>query len=211
MGDPPGAAGADRAARADELCHQQILEQIRQSELSAAASMALRAFGPRIIAYLRGMLHEEQAVEDTYGQFCEDLWRGIGSFRGDCHFRTWAFQLAHNAACHFLKDPFRRRARPLLTAEIAAVANEVRESTSDYLRTSVQERFACLRKRLDPEEQALLSLRVGQRLSWSEVAQVMSRPDQPLDETALRKRFERLKARLRELAQAEGLLRRKPE
>jgi RNA polymerase sigma-70 factor (ECF subfamily) len=204
----PGRSDDEEAARNPNLpAEDEILEQLRTGDLSAATASALRTYGPRILGFLWSILREEQAVEEAYGQFCEDLWRGIGGYRGQCSFRTWAFQLAHNAACRYLREPFRRRARHLPTEQLSAIAAEVRDSTAYYRKTTVKDRVFRLRQRLDPEEQALLTLHVDQKLSWREVAQVMSQPDKPLDEATLRKRFERLKRRLRELAEAEGLLR----
>jgi RNA polymerase sigma-70 factor (ECF subfamily) len=110
----------------------EILEALARGDLSGATTQALRGYGPRILGFLRSILKEEEAVQEVYAQFCEDLWRGIGSFRGQSAFRAWAYRLAHNAACHHLRQPFRRRARRLLTSEIAAVAEEVRTSTLDY-------------------------------------------------------------------------------
>jgi RNA polymerase sigma-70 factor (ECF subfamily) len=52
----------------------------------------------------------------------------------------------------------------------------------------------------------MIILRFDRGLSWTEVAQVLAAGGAPVDEAALRKRFERLKKRLRELAIAEGLL-----
>ena len=49
-------------------------------------------------------------------------------------------------------------------------------------------------------------LRLDRDLSWREVATVMSAEGEPVDEAALRKRFERVKARLAQRAREEGLL-----
>jgi RNA polymerase sigma-70 factor, ECF subfamily len=63
-----------------------------------------------------------------------------------------------------------------------------------------------LRDALDPEDQALLFLRIDQGLSWSEVAAIFSEDGDAVEPATLRKRFERAKERLRKLAEAEGLL-----
>jgi RNA polymerase sigma-70 factor (ECF subfamily) len=57
-----------------------------------------------------------------------------------------------------------------------------------------------LRASLDPYEQTLLILRVDRGLSWDEVTCVLSSPEDPVNKDALKKRFERVKARLRTLA-----------
>jgi RNA polymerase sigma-70 factor (ECF subfamily) len=77
----------------------------------------------------------------------------------------------------------------------------------------VRERFRQLRERLEPEERMLLMLRVDQRLSWEEVARVMAETEAPLGNAELKKRaaalrqqFQRLKTRLRALAEEDGLI-----
>lgn len=183
-----------------------ILALIATGDVAGATTLTLRAYGPDLMGFLWGLLREEDAVRDVYGQFCEDLWRGIRSFKGRSAYRTWAYQLAHNAACRFLRQPFRRRVRPLLTGELARVALEARESTASFKKTTSRNKIARLRERLAPIEQTMLFLRIDQKMSWREVADVLSTEQEPVDAAAARKRFERLKTRLRELAKAEGLL-----
>jgi RNA polymerase sigma-70 factor, ECF subfamily len=59
---------------------------------------------------------------------------------------------------------------------------------------------------LSPREQSLLILRVDRGPSWSEVAAVMSTPEELLDASTAAKRFQRVKARLKRLARDAGLL-----
>jgi len=49
-------------------------------------------------------------------------------------------------------------------------------------------------------------MRLDRNLAWREVAMVLAAEGEPVDEVALRKRFERLKTKLTELAREEGLL-----
>jgi RNA polymerase sigma-70 factor (ECF subfamily) len=51
----------------------------------------------------------------------------------------------------------------------------------------------------------MLMLRFEEGLSWKEVAAVMSEEGAGVDEAALRKRFQRLRARVREMAKNEKL------
>ena len=88
-----------------------------------------------------------------------------------------------------------------------------RSETRPWQRTSVKERFRALRESLDPQERMLLLLRVDQRLSWEEVARVMSEGEETLSDAslkrkaaALRQQFQRIKTHLRSLAQEEGLI-----
>jgi len=185
---------------------QQIASCLDRGDVKQAATEALRGYGPQILAYLAGVLRDDEAAAEVFSEFSEDLWRGIGAFRRESSFRTWAYRLAWNAARQLARDPFRKRGRRLMTSEWSAIAQEIRSSAATQREFEIQGRLAKLRTALHPDEQSLLILRVDRELSWKEVAQVMSESETPLDEAALRKRFERLKARLHKMAKKEGLL-----
>lgn len=85
--------------------------------------------------------------------------------------------------------------------ELAEIAERTRTTTLSFLRTEIRDRARRLRELLDPEEQTLLILRVDRQMSWREIAVILhddEAADQPRRVAALRKRYERLLARLRE-------------
>ena len=90
---------------------------------------------------------------------------------------------------------------------VLAVVEAVRTTTALHLRTEIKDAFAKLRDALEPEDHMLLGLRVDRRMAWNEIARVLgSDPDAvDKDAAALRKRFERLKKRLRELARDQAI------
>ena len=76
------------------------------------------------------------------------------------------------------------------------------------LKTAFKDRFTALRRHLSPAQRELLVLRVDRRMSWDEVADVLTVDGQrPLVNT-LTVQFKRLKAKLYRLAEQEGLLER---
>ena len=89
---------------------------------------------------------------------------------------------------------------------MSRLAAEVRSSTAPHLRTDVKDAVARLREQLSPGEQSLLILRVDRALTWSEIASVMSSSENEVDAQTLAKRFERVKAKMRRLAEEAGLL-----
>ena len=91
---------------------------------------------------------------------------------------------------------------------MSCLAAEVRSTTARHLKSETKDAVARLREQLAPAEQSLLILRIDRRLSWSEVASVMSTPEERLDARTVAKRFQRVKDRLRKLAEEEGLLQR---
>jgi RNA polymerase sigma-70 factor (ECF subfamily) len=186
---------------------QQVRACLHAGEHETAVTTALRHYGPEICGFLVATERNEDSGSEIFAQFCEDLWRGIASFRGEASFRTWAYALARHAQSRYHRDPYRRRVAAL-DSRIAAAVEEVRTSTLDYLRSEAREGVAKLRSELDPDEQALLVLRVDRGMAWRDVARILDESEDDLDRRAAvwRKRYERVKERLRALAERDGLL-----
>jgi RNA polymerase sigma-70 factor (ECF subfamily) len=183
-----------------------IAELRAAGDLREAAAVILRAYGPQILGYLCAVLRDEDAAQEAFSVFAEDLWKGLDGFRGEASARVWAFRLAWHAAARHARDPYRRRGRRLETEEYSRIAAEIRSTTTARWLDDRSRKLAALRAALTPDEQTLLILRVDKALPWSEVAFVLSTPEAPVDEPALRKRFERVKAKLARRAREEGLV-----
>lgn len=179
---------------------------IAAGDLRGAAEAIVRDHGPSILGYLASVLRNDADASDVFSQFTEDLWRGLPGFRGECPVRVWAYRVAWHAAARHLRDPYRQRGRRLETTELSRIAEEVRSSVLLGRGEARQQGIDRLRSRLTPEEQTLLVMRLDRNLAWREVALVLAAEGEPVDEVALRKRFERLKTKLTDLAREEGLL-----
>jgi RNA polymerase sigma-70 factor (ECF subfamily) len=190
----------------DEALEKTIATHLTAGDLAAAATSALEGLGPQILGYLTATLRDDDIAYDVFGQFSEELWKSIGSFRAESSFKTWAYKLVMHAIGRHRRDPYRNRGRGLASAELSAIADDIRSKTPKFKQTEVKDRFAQLRESLDPADQTLLFLRIDQGLSWNDVASIMSAEGEPVEAATLRKRLERTKERLRELAIREGLL-----
>jgi RNA polymerase sigma-70 factor, ECF subfamily len=181
---------------------------LERGDREQAMTLAWRGYGPELLGYLASILHDEEDAREVLAQVSERLWKGLGGFRGESTFRGWAYRVAWTSALLYLRRRGRRRERRLDTTEgDELLPMRAREATPPHRQTTVRDRVAALRLRLEPEEQTLLTLRVDRGLSWAEIAHVLSDEEQGrLEEPALRKRFERVKRKLRDLALAEGLL-----
>lgn len=176
-------------------------------DLRGAAGAAIRGYGPEIAAYLRAVVRDAAEADEVFSRLCEKLWRGLGRFQRSSSMRTWLYRIAWNAARDFGREGQRGRTRRLRTSEFSGLAAQALQSLPAWQRDSAPDALARLRGSMEPEEQTLLTLRLHSKLSWKQVAGILSTPEKPLDEAAARKRFERLKTKLRALAEAEGLLR----
>ena len=182
---------------------RRIAEHLDSGDLRGAADESVRGYGEEIAGYLLALPREEAAADEVFSRVCEKLWRGLPRFRRQSSLRTWLYRLAWNAARDFQKEQERTPIRALRTTEISRVAAEMAASRPPFERSSFVDAFAKLRESLDPQEQTLLTLRLHAGMSWDEIAEVVGTKP-----AALRKRYERLKSRLREQAEAAGLLRR---
>ena len=169
-----------------------------------ATTLALQTYGPELMSYLVAILRNASDADDVFGVVSEELWGGLRTFRWESSLRTFAYVIARNAAFKQLRDPGRRRkVEPLSCSSAEAVVAQVRSQTVTYLRTETKDKIANLRAALDPEDQTLLILRVNRQLAWRDIAQILAEDDAVDDASldreasALRKRFERLKAELR--------------
>ena len=180
-----------------------VLALADAGQVDSAATAAIEGYGAAVFGYLRSLLDEVDA-RDVYAQWAEDLWKGLAGFRREASLRAWSYRLAWHAACRLHRDPFRARGTRLPTSAASRLAASVAAST--VATGSRRAGLDRLRAQLPPEDRTLLTLRLDRELEWDEVAEVLSAQGEPVTAAALRKRFERLKERLRELAREEGLL-----
>jgi RNA polymerase sigma-70 factor (ECF subfamily) len=177
--------------------------------------LALEAYGDEIYGFLIDRLRSPSEAADVFGQFAEDLWRGLPNFQWRSTIRVWAYSVARNAANRHVRAPGRRpgRAVPLSQApEVAAMAEVIRTRTERHLRSEVKSAVRALRDRLSEDERLLLCLRVDKDLSWSEIACAFE-DDVPGDDAdvaiaaaRMRQRFAAIKRRLRRMSIEAGLL-----
>lgn len=180
----------------------------------AAVAAALGAYGPEILGYLLAVLRDEQRAEEVYSDFAEDVVRGLAGFRFESSVRTWLYTVARHACSRHLAREKRQRTVALSAApEALDLAAQARTPTPPHARTTIRDGVERLRASLKPDDQTLLILRVDRDMAWLDIARVLSEPgtepkeaELRVESAKLRKRFERLKERLRAMAQAEQLL-----
>lgn len=192
----------------DDAGRQQVEEALRErsqrGDLAGTATLAIESYGPEILGYMAATGGAAVEVEDVFAAFAAALWQALPRFRWESSFRTWAYTIARRVLLRARRraQAHARRLEPGSEA-LAAVVDRVRTATAPFLRTSVRDELSRLRASLAEDEQTLLILRIDRRLAWDEIAQIFAEEGDELDDAelrrraaALRKRFERLKARL---------------
>jgi len=217
----PSHGGVDRVAKhgmsdGDGLAREAPLRTACASgDLDRATRLAFALYGREILSFLAARLRSEEHGQEVFAMFAEDLWSSMGDFGFRCSMRCWVYILARNAANRYVRAAHRKPERNLPISQHASVlaGPAPRDPTRPYHDTDVKRRARALRERLAPGDQLLLILHVDRGLPWRELALVMHEGPSLLEGEALareaarlRKRFERVKERLRELAIEDGLL-----
>ncbi len=191
---------------------------------AAAATAILRGYGPELLGFLAAVHRDETAASDAFAELSEAVWRSLPRFAWESSVRTWAYAIARNVSRTGRRNAARRNRKVVSPGDsfFEQAAEKVRTETLAYLRTERKTRLQALRDALPEEDRMLLVLRVDRGFAWNELARILAEgegeggegDDAPtLDDAAvvreaarLRKRFQLVKDRLRELARKEGLL-----
>lgn len=199
-----------------EAAEREILEaELRRSfdagDLHGTATAAIRSYGPELYRFLHGLARDADVAGELFAGTCEKIWRGLPGFRWASSCRVWCYAIARHHFHHWTRDRDKRnRAMALDDAPLSALVEQVRSTTAMHLRTEVKDGFARLRDSLDADDQLLLQLRVDGAMAWADLAKVIAGDDSltpsPREVAALRKRYERLKRELQELARKHQLL-----
>ena len=192
---------------------RRIRRHHQRSELKEAATAAIEGFGPEILGFLVAVVRDKPLAGEVFAQFCEELWSRLAAFHWKASFRPWLYGLAWMAWQRLRREPhFRKTISLPEEPEITAAEERVRTVELARSESALDEGVARLRQSLDPEDQALLILRIDRRMSWEEIATVMISSEEARDVAALgrkaafvQKRFSLVTANLKQLAREKQL------
>lgn len=188
---------------ADDI-ESSVRRLVQSGDVEAAVSTALTGYGDKIYGYLVSSSRDPDVASEVFQQFSIDLWRGLPRFEWRSALQTWAFVLARRALSRHLRSPRGRRPVRLDTeAGRAIAARWTRTATAQWRKTHAKDWLWTAIGELPTADRELLTLRLMQKMRWREIALVLAdRSDENNGDTtktvaALRKRFERIKAKLR--------------
>lgn len=198
---------ADRRRQVAEI---EIRNLHQQGEYGHSAVRALELYQDEFTGWLVRRLLCRQRAADVYSDFMVDVWIHWPAFRWECSFRTWAYRILRNKCIDVLrkKDP---HVFPSHLSQLEAVAvNRI----STYKVPEVEQNYQLLSKEILNEEQRdILTLRVGQAMTWEEIARIIS-DDLNSDKeqiqrqaARLRQQFKRIKVILRQEAESRSMVR----
>jgi RNA polymerase sigma-70 factor (ECF subfamily) len=197
---------------ARDTLEQRIHHFCQEGEVGRAVEEALSGYGAELMRLLVSLLNDRERAREAYAIFSETLLMDLPAFRWESSFRTWAYRVARNVAHRMAAAPADREV-PMSQGAFDHHAHRDWSRTRPWLRTDIKERIRAMRTQLEPHEQALLELRIDRRMSWTDVARQLAEPGEPMTteslarrSAVLRQQFQRIKARLRDLAREAELL-----
>lgn len=197
------------------VAREEVESEVRglceSGDIRAAAAVAIAKLGPEVTGFLVVVTRDHNDAGDIFADVCVRIWKGLATFRWQCTLRTWVYVLARRALSAHQRKSSEMRERHVRISEVPELEEliiRVRTTTLARMRGEPSARAQRLRDQLSSEEQALLTLRIDRELDWREIARVLAdtSDDEPTDDALtreaalLRKRYERLKERLRRLA-----------
>jgi RNA polymerase sigma-70 factor (ECF subfamily) len=150
----------------DQLYEQTLVLRCQTGDEAAFAELVER-YQPRLRYYVRKMLRDAHAAEDTLQEVWVDVFRGAARLADSGAFRAWIYRVARNRAFRLLRKG-RLAFQPLDELELPDAATE--DSIFDV------EDAACVHASLDrlaPAHREVLVLRYIEDMSYEEIARVV--------------------------------------
>lgn len=180
-----------------------IAQGLVHNQKNEVVAKTIDVYGRELHARFMRWFQDTSIADELMSIVHEKLVVRITSFRGDSSLRTWLHRVAKNAAYDYQQQLNKAREEVDVNEVILTAAGQ-RTSTPPWRRTSKRRQTQWLVSKLTEPERQLLILRVHKKLSWRKIAGIFESKSKTTQvgscsEPALRKRFERLKLRLREL------------
>lgn len=148
-----------------------LLERARAYDEDALGQL-YDQYAPLVFSYLFRRVQDAQHAEDLTGEVFVRVLQAIRSERfWHTSFRAWLYRIAHNLAV----DHYRRRGSEQELALDEGLVAAQGDPDSALAEQLSQERLRAAISRLTPDQQQVVTLRFGERLTGREVAEIMGR------------------------------------
>ena len=145
---------------------------------SASGDLLLRTFNDlrdELVSTLWYMLGNQEDAQDCAQEAFLRCWRAQESLTDVQNVRAWIFRVGLNAAKDLQRSAWRRKAKPLLGADVMPIAD------THHPEQDVEERETLGRLRdalmhLRPEEKEVFLLRQNGELTYEQIAELHARP-----------------------------------
>jgi RNA polymerase sigma-70 factor (ECF subfamily) len=117
------------------------------------------------------MVSDPEEAKDLAQQTFLQAFVHLRSFRQDAQFRTWIFRIAINQCYNFLKS--RKKYGDPVDCDEVVLVGEDDTPEEELISQDERRRVYAALKKLPPKQQAVLTLKVDQGLSYQEISEVL--------------------------------------
>lgn len=148
----------------------QLVARAQAGDLSAFEDLVTK-YQREIYGLACRMVSDQEEAKDLAQQTFLQAFIHLRSFRQEAQFRTWIFRIAINQCYNFLKSR-KKYGDPVDFDEVVLVGED--DTPEEELISQDERRrvYAALKK-LPPKQQAVLTLKVDQGLSYQEISEVL--------------------------------------
>jgi RNA polymerase sigma-70 factor, ECF subfamily len=104
----------------------QLIEGLRSGEREAYRILVDK-YHVKVIRTCMGFVHSQSDAEDIAQEVFIEVFRSVGSFRGDSGLSTWIYRIAVNKSLNYLRSSSRRRIFSFITGQTGENRPEVPE------------------------------------------------------------------------------------
>jgi len=145
---------------------------------SSALGQLYDTYRDRVARFATGRIGDAERAEDVTSETFEAVCRNLGSYRAGTDFEAWLFTIAHRRVADHFRRRFRRREVELDEAALPgplapAVGGPEDEALAAERRAEVAGAF----RRLRPDQQEVLALRVLGGLSAAQAGEVLGKSE----------------------------------
>ena len=163
-----------------ELTQVDVEAMVRDARAgdSHALGQLYDTYRDRVARFATGRLGDPEKAEDVTSETFEAVCRNLRSYRAGTDFEAWLFTIAHRRVADHFRRRFRRREVELDEAALPgplapAVGGPEDEALAAERRAEVAGAF----RRLRPDQQEVLALRVLGGLSAAQVGEVLGKSE----------------------------------
>jgi RNA polymerase sigma-70 factor (ECF subfamily) len=160
-------------AELTEVDLEALVRRARAGDHGALGELYDR-FRDRVARFATGRLGDPEKAEDVTSETFEGVLRGLPGYRPGTDFEAWLFTIAHRRVADHFRRRARRREVDLDEARWAATASGPEDAV---LAAERRAEVAVAFRRLRPDQQEVLALRVLGGLSAAQVAEVVGKSE----------------------------------
>ena len=162
-----------------DIEEKKIIKKAVAGSAEAFEQLVLQYQNPIYNLCLRITGNPEDAADMTQESFLK-AWRNLESFHFEAAFSTWLYRLASNTCLDFLRSAKRRRKLSLTVedesgeSQLLDLPDPAPTPEASLLTNEENARLGAAMEQLDPEQRRILTLRVVNDLSYTEIAAVLN-------------------------------------